>query len=143
MTLMKSSNTLLPGFFFDDFFGRDWYRDEMSGATLPAVNIHEDGDAYHVELAAPGMNKKDFEVALEDQKLTVSCEKEVKTEKDKKDGSYTKREFNYTSFERSFMLPKSVAEDKVSAEYKDGILHIRIPKKEEAKLKAARMIEIS
>ena len=141
MTLMKSSNTLLPGFFFDDFFGRDWYQDERSGATMPAVNIHEDGDAYHVDLAAPGMNKKDFEVALEDQKLTISCEKEENMEK--KDKGYTKREFNYTSFERSFMLPKSVVVDKVEAEYTNGILHVVIPKKDEAKLKAARRIEIS
>jgi HSP20 family protein len=133
----------MPGFFFDDFFGRDWFNDEMQNSTLPAVNIHEDGNEYHVELAAPGMKKKDFNVELEDQMLKISYEKKEENEEKNKDGKYTKREFNYTSFERSFMLPKSVEQEKIKGEYKDGILTLRIPKKEEAKNKPARMIEIS
>ncbi len=143
MTLMKSSSNMLPGFFFDDFFGRDWFNQDTGSATLPAVNIHEDNDGYHVELAAPGMTKKDFDVTLEDQTLTISYEKEDQSEDKDREGRYTKREFNYTSFRRSFMLPKSAEYDKIKGEYKDGILHLNIPKKEEAKQKPARMIEIS
>jgi HSP20 family protein len=141
MTLMKRSSNLMPGFFFDDFLGRDWFNDEMN-TTLPSVNIHENGDEYHVELAAPGMKKKDFNVELEDQVLKISYEKKEENEEKDKEGKYTKREFNYSSFERSFMLPKSVEHDKIQGEYKDGILRLRIPKKEEAKNKPHRMIEI-
>ncbi len=140
MTLMKRTGDLMPGFFFDDFLGRDWFNQD-TGATMPAVNISEDGEAYHVELAAPGMNKKDFNVTLEDQKLTIAYEKEDKAEE--KESGYTKREFNYTSFRRSFMLPKLVEHDKIRGEYKDGILHLNIPKREEAKKKPSRLIEIS
>lgn len=141
MTLMKRSSNLMPGFFFDDFLGRDWFNDEMN-STLPSVNIHENGDSYHVELAAPGMKKKDFNVVLEDQVLKISYEKKEENEEKDKEGKYTKREFNYSSFERSFMLPKSVEQDKIQGEYKDGILRLNIPKKEEAKNKPHRMIEI-
>lgn len=143
MTLMKSSSSMLPGFFFDDFFGRDWFGSDMGRSTLPAVNIHEDGEGYHVELAAPGMNKKDFNVELENQTLTISYGKKEETEDKDREGNYTKREFNYTSFRRSFMLPNSIEQDKIKGEYKEGILHLHIPKKEEARKKPARMIEIS
>ena len=143
MTLLKTQGSMLPNLFFDDFFGRDWFNQDLPNATLPAVNIHEDGEAYHVELAAPGMKKKDFQVELEDQTLTISYEKEENAEENNRNGRFTKREFNYTSFRRSFMLPRSVEQDKIKGDYKEGILHLNIPKKEEARQKPSRMIEIS
>ncbi len=148
MTLLKSPG-LLPAFngFFDDFFTRDltdWgFRNtSMTNTTLPAVNIIESNDSFHVEMAAPGMTKKDFTIELDNEILKISSQKELKNEL--KDGDrFTRREFSYQSFERSFHLPKSVVEEsKIKAKYEDGVLHIMIPKKEEAKTLPPRMIAI-
>lgn len=140
---MKRSNDMFPTF-FDDFFGRDWFynNDVNAGATLPAVNISENDNAYTVEMAAPGMSKKDFKVELENNLLTISYEKEEKNE-EKEGGKFTKREFNYQTFRRSFTLPETVEPEKIEANYKEGILRLEIPKKEEAKQKASRLIDIS
>ncbi len=132
--------------FGDEFFGRDlmdefFGRQVQTGVNAPAVNIVEDKDNFKVELAAPGLDKKDFKINVDGNVLTVSSEKnEEKKEDDKK---FMRREFSYTSFSRSFTLPDTVHEDKISAEHKDGILTITIPKKEEAKEKPAREIKIS
>ena len=141
MTLMKRNADVFPTF-FDDFFRKDWFGNELSTFTQPAVNIIEKDDEYMVELAAPGMKKNDFHVELEEQVLTISYEtKEEKEDKDK-EGRYAKREFNYSSFSRSFMLPKSIDQEKIKGEYKDGVLKLLIPKKEEAKPKQARKIMV-
>lgn len=142
MTLIKRSNDLFPTF-FDDFFGRDWFLgNDMERTTMPSVNIQENEDGYQVQMAAPGMNKKDFNVELDNDTLTISYEhKESKEEKD--EGRYTKREFNYQSFSRSFVLPNTIEAEKIEATYKDGILKLSIPKKEEAKKKPSRLISIS
>ncbi|MEP2773073.1 MAG: Hsp20/alpha crystallin family protein [Fulvivirga sp.] len=143
MTLIKRSNDMFPTF-FDDFFGRDWFfNNDQQGSTLPSVNIKENEDGYAVEMAAPGMNKKDFKVELDNDTLTISYEKEESTENKNDEGRYTKREFNYQSFSRSFTLPNTVEADKIEAKYKDGLLTLSIPKKEEAKQKPSRLIAIS
>jgi len=150
MTLLKRNGNLfnqLP-VLFDDFLNRDsfnWGLSNFSSSntTLPAVNIRETNENYQVEVAAPGMQKKDFKVELDGNLLTISSEKsdqkeEVDTEK------YTRKEFSYQAFQRSFTLPKEVVDaDKIQAKYEDGLLHLLIPKKEEAKQKAPRLIQIS
>lgn len=143
MTLMKRSNEMFPSF-FDDFFGRDWFFDNdlNSKGTLPSVNIKENEDGYAVEMAAPGMNKKDFKVEIDNNTLTISYEKETKSENDRND-KFTRREFNYQSFSRSFTLPNTVEAEKIEAKYNEGILSLRIPKKDEAKQKPSRLISIS
>ncbi|QSE98189.1 Hsp20/alpha crystallin family protein [Fulvivirga lutea] len=142
MTLIRRSNDLFPTF-FDDFFGRDWFmsNDQNTTNTMPAVNIAENADNYLVEMVAPGMNKKDFKIELDNQLLTISYEKEDSNEN--KDVNYSKREFYYQSFKRSFTLPQTVESDKIKAKYDNGLLMIQIPKKEEAKQKASRLISIS
>ncbi|TRX45296.1 Hsp20/alpha crystallin family protein [Fulvivirga sp. M361] len=142
MTLIKRTNPLFPTF-FDDFFGQDTFNFGNrfpSGSTVPAVNIKEDTRAYLVEVAAPGVDKKDFKVEVDHDLLTISYEKkESKEEK----GDYTKREFSYQSFQRSFNLPQTVESGKIEAKYTDGILHLSIPKKEASEPKPSRLIEIS
>ncbi len=142
MTLIKRTNDLFPTF-FDDFLGRDLFESNRSGLsqTMPAVNIRETEDDYIVEMVSPGLNKKDFKVELDNQLLTISYEKEAS--KDDKNENYTKQEFSYSSYQRSFTLPKTVESNKIEARYKDGILNIIIPKKEEAKKQASRLITIS
>jgi HSP20 family protein len=133
---------------FDDLLSRDllnWGLNNNSdtNTTIPAVNIRERKDSFDVELAAPGMRKEDFKVELDGNQLTISSER--RTEEESTDENrYTKREFSYQSFQRTFQLPKEVVDaDKIEARYKDGLLHLVIPKKEEAKQKPPRMIQIS
>lgn len=149
MSLIKRNGALPTAFpaFFDDFFGRDlfnWNNRNFSSTqtSIPSVNIKETTDAFEVEMAAPGMDKQDFRVELNGNQLTISSSKEKKEEK--QEGGYTHREFSYQSFQRSFMLPKDVVdEDRIEARYENGLLQLTIPKKEEAKLKMPRRIEIS
>ena len=133
---------------FDDLFSRDllnWglNNNSVTNTTIPAVNIKENKDSFDVELAAPGMRKEDFKVELDGNQLTISSEH--RTEEEPSDNSrYTKREFSYQSFQRTFQLPKDVVDaDKIEARYENGLLHLVIPKKEEAKQKPPRMIKIS
>lgn len=142
MTLIRRTNDLFPTF-FDDFFGRDLFEGNRTGLsqTMPAVNIKETADDYVVEMVSPGLNKKDFKVELDNQTLTISYEKEVSNNNEEE--NYTKKEFSYSSYQRSFTIPKSVESNKIEANYKDGILSITIPKKEEAKKQASRLIAIS
>lgn len=142
MTLIRRSNDLLPTF-FDDFFGRDWFlnNDQSISNTMPAVNIADNEDNYTVEMVAPGLTKKDFKVELDNQLLTISYQKEVENEQNQP--NYTKREFHYHTFKRSFTLPQTVENEKIKAKYDNGILNVVIPKKEEAKHKPSRLISIS
>lgn len=131
---------------FDTLFGADIFdggNSSATGTTLPAVNIKDTNDEYLVEVAAPGMNKDDFKIDLDNNMLLISSEKENRHEEKDKEGKFTRREFSYQSFQRSLALPTSVDTEKISATYKDGILSVHIPKKEEAKTKMARKIEIS
>lgn len=126
---------------FDDFFagingviGSDFVN------SRPAVNVVETDDAYNMHLAAPGLTKGDFDLNIEKNLLTVSVEKETeKTEGEK----FTRKEFAYNKFSRSFRLPKTVKTEDIAAKYKDGVLYITLPKKEEAKELPARKVKIS
>lgn len=128
----------------DEFFNGDWpvfSQNFNSGITLPKVNIRETADEYFVEMAVPGMKKSDFQIELDNKTLVISNEKEE--EQETKEDNYTRREFGYSSFKRSFSLPETVNEEEIKAEYKDGILSLHLPKREEAKQKPPRSIKIS
>ncbi|MBW8201994.1 Hsp20/alpha crystallin family protein [Flagellimonas abyssi] len=129
----------------DNFFNADlpsvFTSNFNTGITLPQVNIKETADAYWVEMAVPGMKKSDFHIDLDNHLLSISTE--VKQEEENKEENYTRREFGYSSFRRTFTLPESVDDSKINASYNDGILSIHLPKKEEARQKPARTIKIS
>jgi HSP20 family protein len=108
---------------------------------LPAVNIKENDNGFDVEMAVPGMKKDDFRVNLENNVLCISSEKKLENETNQ--GNYSRKEFSYQSFSRSFTLPDSADEGNIKAKYENGILMISIPKKEEAKPKPPRVIDIS
>lgn len=150
MTLTKRNGNLAHSFpgLFDDFFTRnlfDWGLSNHSntGTTIPAINIKENADMYQVMVAAPGMQKEDFKIELNNNTLTISSEK--KSEHDTKDGGhYSRKEFSYQSFQRTFELAKEVVDaDNIRARYENGILYLHIPKREEVKQQPARLIEIS
>lgn len=147
MTLIKRSNMYLPSF-WDNLFTRDlmdWGSSNFSSTntTLPALNVKETDDAFEIEVAAPGMNKNDFKVNLENNLLTITSEKKEEKEEEEEKGCFTRREFSYQSFQRSFTVPETVVEgDKITAKYCEGILCITLPKKEEVKPKPAREISI-
>lgn len=130
--------------FFDDFFGRsfpDIFSPDFSlrRSGVPAVNIAENPDNYLISVAAPGLKKEDFKISLDGNMVTISSEKEE--QKEDAGDKITRREFSYSSFERSFSLPDDVNKEKIDARYSDGILELVLPKKEEAK-KAALTKEI-
>ena len=109
--------------------------------SLCLVNIHEDQDNFRIEVAAPGFDKKDFNINIENEVLTISSEKQFEDSKEGETSS--RREFAYGAFQRSFTLPKSVDSDKIKANYENGVLNISIPKKEESKAKPPKRIDIS
>lgn len=134
----------MPGI-FDEFFGKEFnpgFFEDPANMTVPAINVFEDPDNFKIEVAAPGLDKKDFKIDLDNNVLTISSEKEYKHE-DEKEGKFMRREFGYASFKRSFTLPESVDAEKIKANYKEGLLYINIPKREEAKQKPPRQISIS
>lgn len=124
---------------FDDFYKpwNEWFDNGFSERTMtvPAVNVLENKDDYRLSLAVPGMKKDDFNIDIEGNMLTISCEKEEK--KEEKEAKFTRKEYNYTSFSRSFTLPEEVNREKIDAKYEDGVLKLVMPKKEEAKKLAA------
>jgi HSP20 family protein len=128
----------------EEFFNGDIFPKFFNAETqysLPAVNIVENKDDYRIEVAAPGLNKDDIKVNLENNVLTVSSEKEENSE-EKNGEKVMRKEFSYYSFNRSFTLPLTVDAEKIRATHKDGILQIMIPKKEEAREKPSRQIKI-
>lgn len=149
-TIVKRTNgSLLPASqrsMFDDFFNRElfnWGNNNFSASrtTLPSVNIKELEKSFEVEVAAPGMKKEDFSITLDGNMLTISSSKEDQQEE--KDGKYTRREFSYQSFQRSFELSKDVVDDEnIQARYENGVLRLTIPKKESALAQSPRLIEI-
>jgi HSP20 family protein len=144
MTLVKfkqpANNNLMPGIndVFESIFNDTFFNDRMV-SRVPAVNIGESEDHYHVELAAPGLKKEDFKLNLERNSLRVSVEQTPGQQDNQK--QYAKREFSYGSFVRSFTLPESADHSQIEATYTDGILYIAIAKREEAK-PVRRQIEI-
>ena len=130
---------------FDDFF-KPWNEWFDNGGLLsktmnvPAVNITEQKNDYLVSLAAPGLKKEDFKIDVDGNMLTISSEKEeTREEKDKK---FTRKEYNYSSFSRSFTLPEEINKEKIEAKYEDGVLKISLPRREEAKKPAAKNIAV-
>ena len=118
--------------FVDEIFNTDFWPNFMDVNTrysVPAVNILEDDKEYKIEVVAPGIEKKDVKINLEDDVLTISSEREEQSKE--KDKRYMRKEFNYTAFSRSFVVPEEVNAEKISAEHKNGILTLHLPKKEE------------
>ena len=148
MTLSRISNRMFPTIpsFFDSLFTRemmDWNNSNFSStnSTIPAVNVRENDDSFLIEVAVPGLSKENFKVNLERNLLTISSE--LKHEKQEDDKNYSRREFSYQSFQRSFSLPDgSVDGERITARYNDGILNVTLPKREEIKPKPPREIEI-
>ncbi|HUB60899.1 MAG TPA: Hsp20/alpha crystallin family protein [Puia sp.] len=146
-SLIRKSESLPT--IFNDFF-RPWESlfdlnggsllNTLNPVSIPSVNIVENKDNYEVSLAAPGMKKDDFKIDIDANTLTISAEKEEK--KEEKEERYTRKEFNYTSFSRSFSLPDWVNKDKVDASYENGLLKLVLPKTEEAKRIASRHITV-
>ncbi len=128
--------------FFDTFFN-DFERAQKPSVskTLPAVNVVENEENFRIELAAPGLTRADFKVNVHEDVLTISSEKQTESEETKE--SYTRREFSYASFTRSFNLPETVDSDNIAATYNEGILNLTLPKKEEAKPKEPKRIEVA
>ena len=151
MSLVKRNSPMFNSFpmLFDDFFNQDmfnWNNSNFSdtNTTIPAVNIKETPEHYMVEVAAPGLTKQDFKVELDQNLLTISSEKSNQSEEGGEDQKYSRKEFSYQSFRRTFNLQKDVVDiDKIQAKYDNGLLHLTIPKKEEAKQKPPRLIQIS
>ncbi len=144
MSLLKHTNwpstlggSLLSDLFEDDrFFNSPW----LAGRSMPAVNVKETEKNFEIEVAAPGYSKKDFTIAVENGLLTVSAEKQE--EKEKKEDNYTRREFGYASFSRSFNLPQNTNEDDINARYEDGILKLSISKKNQDNGKNRKSITV-
>ncbi len=149
--LVRTNGNLFPALpsLIEDFFTRDLLDSSTSnwrsgGGTMPSVNISETNDEYLIEVAAPGMKRENFKVELDNSILTISSEMESRSEETDSKTNFTRREFNYQSFQRSFSLPENKVEgEKITARYSDGILHVTVPKKEEAKVKPAKQIAIS
>jgi HSP20 family protein len=144
--LAKRNENYFPSI-FDKFWNNelmDWDYSNFSSTntSLPAVNVHETDNDFIIELAAPGMSKKDFKINFNNNILSISSE--IKNENDETKGNYTRREFSYQSFKRSFTVPENMVNgDKITAKYNDGILNIVLPKREEMKPQPEREIKIS
>ena len=128
MNLMKLNHRPFGHGFLRDFENEFADNENTCRGDAPAVNIQEDEKQFKLEVAVPGMKKDDFKINLDNQVLTIS--KEEKEQKEEKKDNYTRREFVYNSFSRSFRLPKTILVDKIKADYKDGILMISLPKDE-------------
>ena len=145
MATRALTRSLMTPSVFDDFFKpwNEWFDRPalFERLTTPAVNVKENKDDYTVSLAAPGLKKEDFTLDIEGNMLTISCEKqETEEEKDEK---YTRKEYNFYSFSRSFTLPEDVKQEAIDARYEDGVLKIKLPRLEEAKkLTAAKTIAV-
>jgi HSP20 family protein len=156
MTLLKLSNKNVPSLsnwdasfpsIFNRFFDGDWMDWRNSNfadvnSTLPAVNILENENDFQIELAVPGLKKEDFKIDFDNGSLIISSE--IKDEKESKAQNFTRKEFSYKSFQRTFSIPKNlINHDKIAASYENGLLKITLPKAEEVKQKPVKQIKIS
>ena len=143
MVPVRRNQNWLPSI-FNDFFDNEWL--EKRNTTSPAGNIIENEDEFRIEVAAPGMTKEDFHVEVNrDNELVISMEKknEQKEEDPKKRGTYLRREFSYSRFQQSLLLPDNVETEKISAKVEHGVMTIEIPKRKvEETVAASRRIEI-
>ena len=138
---VRRTQNWLPSI-FNDFFDNEWM--VKANATAPAINVIETEKAYKVELAAPGMTKEDFNVRIdEENNLVISMEKKTENKEEKKDGRYLRREFSYSKFQQTMILPENVDKDHISAQVENGVLNIELPKLSEEEVKKPdRTIEV-
>lgn len=150
MNLTEKTTTSLPRLMTDwlrptltgrDFFdiGTDWFTSRL-GANLPSVNMKETLKEYMLELAAPGLERKDFNIEIENGVLTISAEN--KEEKEEKENGYFRKEFMYNTFSRSFTLPENIKENAIDAKYDKGILKVTLPKVKETPVKPVHKIAV-
>ena len=147
MSLIKY-NPFGPSKSFFNGFADDFFNTNISNfigsdfvASTPSVNVVESEDKFKIEVAAPGLEKKDFDLNIEKDYLIIESSK--KEEKEVKEEKFTRREFNYASFKRSFYLPETVDANKIKAKYENGVLNITLPKMEKAEVETSRTIKIS
>lgn len=145
MTLLRRRNlgsNAFPGF-FDDAFFKDFFDVKPQVAlSIPAVNVKEDENSFQVEIAAPGLKKDDFNISLEDNVLTISSEMKKESEEKDEQGKYTRKEFSYSSFSRSFSIDENhIDTENIKANYESGVLSLDIPKRTEPQ-KVKKLIEI-
>ncbi|MGM9737598.1 MAG: Hsp20/alpha crystallin family protein [Candidatus Cryptobacteroides sp.] len=136
-----NSQNWLPSI-FNDFFDNDWM--ERSNATAPAINVLENEQGYELELAAPGMTKEDFKVTLDESgDLVINMEKKVESNDEKKRGHYLRREFSYSKYQQTMLLPDDADREKINAQVENGVLKVNIPKIVKAHVdEAHKVIEI-
>ena len=141
MMPVRRTQNWLPSI-FNDFLDNDWM--VKANATAPAINVFETEKEYKVELAAPGMTKEDFNVHIdEENNLVISMEKKTENKEEKKEGRYLRREFSYSKFQQTMILPDDVDKEKISAQVENGVLNIDLPKfSEQEKEKAKRFIDV-
>ncbi|MDY4248625.1 Hsp20/alpha crystallin family protein [Bacteroides pyogenes] len=141
MMPVRKNQGWLPSI-FNDFFDNDWM--VRANATAPAINVFETEKEYKVELAAPGMTKEDFNVCIdEESNLVITMGKKVENKEEEKDGRYLRREFSYSKFQQTMILPDNVDKENISAVVENGVLNIQLPKlSEEAVKKAEKRIEV-
>ena len=141
MMPVRRTQNWLPSI-FNDFFDNEWM--VKANATAPAINVIESEKEYKVEVAAPGMTKEDFNIRIdEDNNLVISMEKKTENKEEKKDGRYLRREFSYSKFQQTMILPDNVDKEKISAQVENGVLNIDLPKfSEQEKEKAKRFIDV-
>ena len=141
MMPVRRTQNWLPSI-FNDFFDNDWM--VKANATAPAINVFETEKEYKVELAAPGMTKEDFNVHIdEENNLVISMEKKTENKEEKKEGRYLRREFSYSKFQQTMILPDDVDKEKISAQVENGVLNIDLPKfSGQEKEKAKRFIDV-
>ena len=126
MPIRRNNQSWLPSI-FNDFFDNDWM--ERANATAPAINVIENDKEFKVELAAPGLTKEDFDVHIdEDNNLVISMEKKNEKKDENKNGRYLRREFSYTKFQQTLILPDDVDKEKIAASVNNGVLEIELPK---------------
>jgi HSP20 family protein len=140
--LARINRRFVPAY-WDDFFNDNFFsngHNYSAEGSAPAVNVAEDEKQYRIEVAIPGLNRKDVQIDLEDDVLTISSEH--RENKEEKKDNYMRREFRQSAFKRSFQLPESVDQSKIEASHDAGILTIQLPKREEVLQKAPKQIEI-
>jgi HSP20 family protein len=137
MNLLKIQNPAFTSLFDDLIFNQDWNNQNLS---LPAVNIIEADDHFDIQLATPGMKKSDFQIEVDEGVLIISSETVIQT--NETETSFTRKEFGNHSFKRSFNIPDTIYVDKITAAYKEGILTVSLPKKEEALPQPKKLISI-
>ena len=144
MSIVNRNQVSFPAL-MNEIFKPDWFGGaEVLNSKIPSVNIKEDETSFVLDLIAPGRKKEDFKIEVENDLLTISSEQsnEVVDEKEENKVKYTRKEFSFSSFKRSFTLPETINVDAIKASYENGILSLNLPKKEEALPKPKRLIEL-